>query len=90
MFLADNGLSLYSMPTNLCEDGSDYSYLLIIQHPRLTDQQFKSWVGKRYLVLVEVSQVAKVTPFQIDKSDYGNMDDWLPVGDIGKVRCTNS
>ena len=22
------------MPTNLCEDGSDYSYLLIIQHPR--------------------------------------------------------
>ena len=56
----------------------------------LTDQQFKRWAGKRYLVLVEVGQVTKVTPFQIDKSDYGNMDDWLPVGDIGKVRCTNS
>ena len=22
------------MPTNLCEDGADYSYLLIIQHPQ--------------------------------------------------------
>ncbi len=22
------------MSTNLCEDGSDYSYLLIIQHPQ--------------------------------------------------------
>jgi len=56
----------------------------------LTGQQFKRWAGKRYLVLVEVGQVTKVTPFQIDKSEYGNMDDWLPVGDIGKVRCTNS
>ena len=56
----------------------------------LTDQQFKRWAGKRYLVLVEVSQIIKVTPFLIDKSDYGNMDDWLPVGDIGKVLCTDS
>ena len=56
----------------------------------LTDQQFKRWAGKRYLVLIEVGQVTKVTPFQIDKSDFGNMDDWLPVGDIGKVLCTNS
>ena len=56
----------------------------------LTDHQFKRWAGKRYLVLIEVGQVTKVTPFQIDKSDYGNMDDWLPVGDIGKVRCTDS
>jgi len=67
---------------NLIEENQDKLYL--------TDQQFKRWAGKRYLVLVEVGQVAKVTPFQIDKSDFGNMDDWLPVGDIGKVRCTNS
>jgi hypothetical protein len=67
---------------NLIEKNQDKLYL--------TDQQFKRWAGKRYLVLVEVGQVAKVTPFQIDKSDFGNMDDWLPVGDIGKVRCTNS
>jgi len=56
----------------------------------LTEQQFKRWSGKRYLVLIEVGQVTKVTPFQIDKSDYGNMDDWLPVGDIGNMRCTCS
>ena len=45
---------------------------------------------KLYLVLIEVGQVTKVPPFQIDKSDYGNMDDWLPVGEIGNVRCTSS
>jgi len=56
----------------------------------LTDQQFKRWAGKRYLILVEVGQVTKVTPFQVDKSDYGNMDNWLPVGDIGNMRCTSS
>jgi len=67
---------------NLIEENQDKLYL--------TDQQFKRWAGNRYLVLVEVGPVAKATPFQIDKSDFGNMDDWLPVGDIGKVRCTNS
>jgi hypothetical protein len=67
---------------NLVEKNQDKLYL--------TDQQFKRWAGKRYLVLVEVGPVAKVTPFQIDKNDYSNLDDWLPVGDIGKVRCTNS
>ena len=56
----------------------------------LTDQQFKRWAGKRYLVLVEVGQVIKVPPFQIDKSNYNNMDDWLPVGEIGNVQCTSS
>ncbi len=56
----------------------------------LTDKQFKRWAGKRYLVLVEVGQVIKVPPFQIDKSDYDNMDDWLPVGEIGNVRCTSN
>jgi len=56
----------------------------------LTDKQFKRWAGKRFLVLVEVGKVIKVPPFQIDKSDYDNMDDWLPVGEIGNVRCTSS
>ena len=51
----------------------------------LTAAQFKRWVGKRYLVLVELSRIEKVDPFRIDKSDYGNMDDWLPVGEISKI-----
>lgn len=54
----------------------------------LTPQQEKRWAGKRYLVLIEVEDVAKVEPFSIDKSEYGNMDDWLPVEDINKVKVT--
>ena len=53
---------------------------------QLTKQQFDRWAGKRYLVLIEVTGVKKVEPFQIDKSNYGNMDDWLPVEQIEKVK----
>ena len=52
----------------------------------LTDIQIKRWAGKRYLVLIEVDNVEVLDPFSIDKSDYGNMDDWLPVGDINRVK----
>ncbi len=53
---------------------------------KLTDKQFNRWGGKRYLVLIEVSGVEEIQPFIINKSDYGNMDDWLPVEDIEKVK----
>lgn len=53
---------------------------------RLTDKQLKRWGGKRYLVLIEVEQAKEVTAFRIDKSQYGNMDDWLPVGNINDVK----
>jgi hypothetical protein len=56
---------------------------------KLTKKQFARWAGKRYLVLIEVTGFEKVDPFQIDKSNYGNMDDWLPVGLIDKVRIKN-
>ena len=52
----------------------------------LTDAQIKKWAGKRYLVLIEIEDVIKIEPFAIDKSNYGNMDDWLPVEDIKLVR----
>lgn len=52
----------------------------------LTSEQFKRWAGKRYLVLIEVTEFHKLEPFTIDRSDYGNMDDWLPVGDIMGVK----
>lgn len=54
---------------------------------QLTDQQFKKWAGKRYLVLIEVKTVEKVQPFKIDKSNYGNMDDWLLVEKIESVKA---
>ncbi|MCP4536147.1 MAG: hypothetical protein GY832_03285 [Chloroflexi bacterium] len=53
---------------------------------QLTDKQFKRWAGKRYIVLIQVEQVEELAPFPIDKSDYGNMDDWLPAGDIESVK----
>ena len=52
---------------------------------QLTPAQIKRWAGKRFLVLIEVSEVEMVEPFRIDKSSYGNMDDWLPVRKIQGV-----
>jgi len=53
---------------------------------QLTDKQFQRWAGKRYIVLIEVKNVETITPFAIDKSNYGNMDDWLPVENIEVVK----
>lgn len=53
---------------------------------RLTKRQFKRWAGKRYIVLIEVAEVEELAPFRVDKSEFGNMDDWLPVGSIEDVR----
>jgi len=53
---------------------------------RLNKKQFDRWAGKRYLVLIEIHNLEKIEPFPIDKSNYGNMDDWLPAEDIDSVR----
>lgn len=53
---------------------------------RLTEKQMKRWAGKRYIVLVEVDDIKEVPSFAIDKSNYGNMDDWLVVEKIESVR----
>lgn len=52
----------------------------------LSDTQFQKWAGKRYLVLIEIIEFKEVDYFPIDKSNYGNMDDWLPVENIESVR----
>lgn len=43
----------------------------------LTPAQIKRWSGKRYIVLIELKEVQSIEPFAIDRSGYGNMDDWL-------------
>jgi len=53
---------------------------------QLEPAQVKRWAGKRYLVFVDIGQVESMTPFAIDRSAYSNMDDWLPVEEITKVR----
>ena len=55
---------------------------------QLTPAQFKRWAGKRYLVLIEVEGVEPLEAFPVDRSAYGNMDDWLPVGEIESVKMT--
>lgn len=55
---------------------------------KLIDAQQKRWAGKRYLILIELCAIEELPPFMIDKSAYGNMDDWLPVGDIATVQYT--
>jgi hypothetical protein len=52
----------------------------------LTPEQIKRWTGKRYLVLVDVTNLQAAGPFPIDRSEYGNMDDWLIVENIERVR----
>jgi hypothetical protein len=69
----------------------DESIALVEQYQSeltLTNVQIKRWAGKRYLVLIRVKDVTSVEPFEIDKSDYGNMDDWLLVEDIERVRVS--
>ena len=51
----------------------------------LSDVQFKKWAGKRYIVLIEIGNIEVIAALKIDKSNYGNMDDWLPVENIESV-----
>lgn len=65
------------------------SHQLISDHQGmlcLSPNQIKRWGGKRYLVLIEVENVQAVTPFTVDRSGYGNMDDWLPTEDIESIK----
>ena len=65
------------------------SISLVEKHQKellLTSKQFKRWAGKRYIVLVSLKQIKEITPFAIDKTNYGNMDDWLLVENIETVK----
>lgn len=52
----------------------------------LSDNQYKKWAGRRYIVLIGIKNIAEEIIFAIDRSKYGNMDDWLPVKKIEAVR----
>ena len=53
---------------------------------QLSEIQMKRWGGKRYVSLIEVDRVIRLYPFDINKSKFGNMDDWILVKDIEKLR----
>ena len=52
----------------------------------LNPQMFKRFAGKRYLVLINLTDFKELEPFKFDRSSYGNMDDWLPVEEIDSVK----
>jgi hypothetical protein len=55
----------------------------------LLDSELKKrFRGKRYLTLITVRDFVSLDPFNIDKSAFGNMDDWLPVVTIENVILT--
>lgn len=46
----------------------------------------KRFAGKRYLTLITLTDFILLdNPFEIDKSEYSNVDDWLIVKDINTV-----
>ena len=68
---------------------TEESVALVTKHQdklQLSETQFKKWAGKRYIVLIGLKKIEEVKPFAIDKSNYGNMDDWLPVEKIESVK----
>lgn len=68
---------------------TEESVALVKKHQdklNLSENQFKKWAGKRYIVLIGLKKIEEVKSFAIDKSNYGNMDDWLLVEKIDTVK----
>ncbi|NTU75926.1 MAG: hypothetical protein HGA86_07375 [Anaerolineaceae bacterium] len=53
---------------------------------QLSPEMSKRWGGKRFLCLIEIGAVSALEPFEVDRSSFGSMDDWLPVGSIDVVK----
>lgn len=54
-------------------------------HLKLDKAMFERFAGKRFLVLIWLRDFEILTPFGFDRSQFGNMDDWLPVESIESV-----
>jgi hypothetical protein len=51
----------------------------------LSSVEENKWAGKRYLVLITVVDFEEIEPFKIDRSEYDNTGDWLPIQLISTV-----
>ena len=52
---------------------------------QLPDKQFEKWAGKSYLVLIGLNDIEEIEPFRINRSNFTNTDDWLPVEKVEMV-----
>jgi len=50
------------------------------------DKYFEMFKGKRYCIIVFLTGVEAIEPFEIDKTGFGAMASWLVVDDIESVR----
>jgi hypothetical protein len=83
------GSAVVSSVLNSDKLTADESHKLVHSHQdklHLDSGLIKRFSGKRYLVLITISDFSDSGQFRIDRSAYGNMDDWLPVGDIRSVK----
>ena len=54
---------------------------------QLTEKQFQRWAGKRYIVLIKVKNIEKVTPLKFNRDDFKNsMDDQLVFERIENIK----
>ena len=50
------------------------------------DQYFISIKDKKYGILIYLSNVEQVKPFQIDKKGFGNQSSWITIDNIKKIQ----
>ena len=50
------------------------------------DESYTRYRDKRYCVLIFLKNPQRVTPFDIDKTGYGNMAAWICVDDVNRIR----
>mgnify|MGYP006285674237 FL=1 len=68
---------------------TEESVALVEKHKdelQLHKRMHKRVSGKRYIVLIKLKNFQEIEPFPVDKSGFENMDDWLPVENINKVK----
>lgn len=58
----------------------------LIEMINLDSRLKKRFGGKRHLTLITIKNFEDIEPFKIDRSDYKNMDDLLPVANIDNLR----
>lgn len=77
--------SVVSSVYNSYQMTQEESYELIIRNQNklcLPDEIFYKWAGKRYLVLMELTDIEKVNSFHIDITGSLISDNWFPVRNI--------
>jgi hypothetical protein len=69
------------------------SYEIVIRNQdklQLPDNQFYTVAGKQYLVLITIERIEAIEPFQIEKIDLDQSDDWFSVGNIDLIMADPS